>query len=195
MGKGSMVCDRPVIPLGASDDAEPKATLNMGVAEINTTLELQRAEHRWWTKDYLTTFQKRKWGWVVFTYSTPVRKAFREYGIIDPTRFPSLKEARQAVNDVSLEVGLNIDPRLTRENFIAYKIGDLPLIIRRGEAHWLVRRDSSCLSQSLKKHFNSVKEFRAAWESTDSAFVHYPTRHAAHQAVTNWFAQTITKEE
>jgi hypothetical protein len=205
MGKGSGTCDRPGIALGVSDDTETKAILNMDVAEVNTTLELQRVEHRWFTKDERVTYHKREEGWVVFSFSPPVRKAFEEYGIIhqqpgvynsyEHTYFPSLKAARQAVNDVSLEAELNIDTSLTRQKYVAYKIGDLPLRIRKDQGHWRVHAVSSAQPQSLQNHFNSTQECLAAWQSTDSAFAHYPTRKAAHQAVLNWLSQTITEEE
>jgi hypothetical protein len=112
--------------------------LNEGVAsvsEINTTLKLQQIGHRWFTKDERATYRKRKEGWIVDAISDPVCKAFEEYSIIStiedaPTFFPSLKAARQAVSEVSLEVGLNIDTGLTRGNFGSYKIKDLPLYIK-----------------------------------------------------------------
>jgi hypothetical protein len=204
MGKGSGTCDRPGISLGTFDSAETESVVSGGIAEINTTLELQRIGKQWWTKDERVSFQKRKQGWVVGTYSGPVHKAFEEYGLLhqqadtsiyDPTFFPSLKAARQAVSDVSLEAGLNIDSRLTRQKFISYKIGDLPLSIGKPNSYWQVYMLSLPLPQSLEKHFNSVEEFRAAWESTNSAFAHHPTRKAGHQAVTNWLSQTIIEEK
>jgi hypothetical protein len=170
----------------------------MDITGISTTLELQRIEHRWLTKDDRVTFRKRKRGWAVSTISSPIYKAFREYGVIssiedEHTCFPSLKMARQAVGDVSLEAGLNIDTRLTRQRSIAYKIGDLPLIIKRQKGYWRVYAISSALSQSLKKYFNSTQEFQDVWESTDSALVHYPTRKAALQAAIIWLSQTVAK--
>jgi hypothetical protein len=202
MGKGSGNCDRPAVSLEAADDTEPKAILNMNVAEINTTLELQGAGGGWWTKDEEASFQKRKEGWVVDAYSDHICKAFEEYGLIhqqagtssyEYTYFPSLKAARQVVDDVSLEAGLNIASGLTRENFISYKIGDLPLRVRKCQGQWQVCNHLSALPQSLQKYFNTTKEFRAAWQSTSSAFAHYSTRKAAHQAVINWLSQTIAE--
>jgi hypothetical protein len=206
MGKGSGACDRPGISLGIFDGAETESTLNGGaapVSEINTTLEIQWIGKQWWTKDEAVVFRKRKQGWVVFSYSNAIRKAFEEYGLIhqqagtssyEHTFLPSLQAARQAVTDVSVEAGLNIDSRLTRQRYIAYKIGDLPLRIRREEGHWRVFWHSLVLSPSLEKYFNSMQEFLASWASTGIRFAHYPTRKAAHQAVTNWLAQTITKK-
>jgi hypothetical protein len=170
----------------------------MDIVEINTTLEALRLGQQWWTKDDQVTFLKMKEGWVVGAYSYPTRKVFEEYGITsmaegEHTCFPSLKTARQAVNDVSLEAGLNIDSGLTRQRWIAYKIGDLPLSVKRDGKHWRVYAISSDLPQSFKKYFNSVEEFKAAWESTDIALAHYPTRKAAHQAVVNRFSQTIAE--
>jgi hypothetical protein len=201
MGKGSGTCQRPGITLEASG-AETELYLSGDVAsvsdEINTTLELHTFEGRWFTKDYLVTFERRKEGWTVFTFSDPIYKACREYGVISTIKgehsyFPSLKAARQSVNDVSLEAGLNIDSGLARGKFCSYEIGDLPLSIGKANNRWRVYAISAPLHQSLQDHFNSVEEFRAAWESTDSAFAHYPTRKAAHQAALNWLAQTITK--
>jgi hypothetical protein len=188
--------------MGTSDSAETESILSgdfASVSETNTTLEIQRFGKQWWTKDEQVSYHRKKEGWIVITGSEPIWKAFREYGITSsiegaPTYFPSLQMARQAVSDVSLEAGLNIDSRLMRGKFISYKIGDLPVRITREEGHWLVRRDSAALSQSLKKHFNSVKEFKAAWESTDIALAYYPSRNAAYQAVTNWLAQIIAEK-
>jgi hypothetical protein len=205
MGKGNGVCDRPGISLGASDSAKPELNLGGGVtsvSEIDTTLLLERVEHRWFTKDERVTFQRRKEGWTAFTFSSPVHKAFKEYGLIhqqsstnsyDHIYFPSLKAARQAVNDVSLEVGLNIDSRLTRQKHISYKIGDLPVHITREETHWRVYVHSARMSTNLKKHFNSRREFNDAWYATGLSTTHYPTRKTAHQAVKNWLAQSITE--
>jgi hypothetical protein len=201
MGKGSGACDRPGISLEASG-TKTEGTLSGGVAsanEINTTLKLQRIGKHWWTKDEVVIFRKRKEGWAADAFLGPICKAFEEYGIIginsdEHTYFPSLKAARQAVTDVSLEAGLNIDSRLMRGKDISYKIGDLPLHIRRNQGHWRAYRDSSDLPPSLEKHFNSVEELRVAWESTDIVLVHYPTRKDAHQAVLNWLSQTILKK-
>jgi hypothetical protein len=154
---------------------------------------------RWWTKDDLVTFHKKEEGWIVGTYSAPICKAFEGYGITSPiegehTYFPSLKAAQQAVNDVSLEAGLNIDSRLTRQGWTAYKIGDLPLAIRREKDHWRVLNvPSAPLSPSLERHFNSTKEFRDTWYATGLSVTHYPTRKAAHQAVINGLSQTIAE--
>jgi hypothetical protein len=170
----------------------------MDVTEINTTLKLQRAEHRWWTKDERAIFQRKKEGWAIFSISDPIRKAFREYGIVSPIEvepicFPTLKAAQQAVTDVSLEAGLNIDSRLTRQKYIAYKIGNLPLNIRREKGHWRVLNGHSAyLPPILKKHFNSMQEFHSAWYAIDSGLAPHPTRKAAHQAVINWLSQTVT---
>jgi hypothetical protein len=208
MGKGSGTCQRPAASLEASDSASPELNLSGGVAlnEINTTLKLQRTEHRWWTKDDLVSYQKTKEGWIVDSISDPVCKVFREYGLTSPmgpplvvqdpecTFFSSLKAARQTVSDVSLEVGLNIDSRLTRQKYVAYKIGDLPLSIKRDKDHWWVHVHSSSLPQSLKKHFNTIQGFHVAWASTDIGLAHYPTQKAAHQAVINWLSQTIAKK-
>lgn len=198
MDKGRGVCARAEISLEAADDTELKVILSIDVGEINTTLELQCLRQHWFTKDRRVSYRKRIRGWEVFSYSDPIRKAFREYGIIsassyEPISFPSLKFARQAVSDVSLEAGFNIASKLTRQRYVAYKIGDLPLNIRREQDYWRVVALSSALPLSLKKHFNSTQGFRAAWESTDIGFAHYPSRKAAHQAVTNWLSQTITK--
>jgi hypothetical protein len=202
MGKGSGVCDRPGISLEASDSAEIESTLSG--AEINTTLKLQRFGKQWFTKDYMVTFQKRKEGWTSFSYSEPIRQAFKEYGLIyqqagtssyELTYFPTLQEAQQAVSDVSLEAGLSIDSRLTRGASISYKIGNLPLIIKRNGNHWRVYAPSDEGPAYLENHFDSVEEFVAAWESADSALAHYLTRSSAHQAVINWLAQIIAEEE
>jgi hypothetical protein len=197
MRKGSGNSQRHGISLEASGVKINAGHLN----EINTTFNLRRVEHRWFTKDEQVVFGKRKEGWVIFSFSYLVRKVFNEYGLIsqqtgtvdyEPTCFPSLKVARQAVNDVSLEAGLNIDSRLTRGKAISYKIGGLPLIIKREEdAHWWVGLHLVYLSQSLQKHFNTTEEFLAAWESADIRLAHYPTRKAGHQAVINWLSQTI----
>jgi hypothetical protein len=205
MGKGSGICDRPGISLAVADGAKTESNFSEGftsVSEINTGLELQVVKHQWFTKDERVAYHKRKKGWIVGAYSNPICKAFEEYGIIhqqtgtssyEHTYFPSLKEARKAVNDVAVEAGLDIDARLTRGKYIAYKIGDLPLSIRGTQGHWWAHAISSDLPQSLKKHFNTTQDFRAAWDSTDIRLVHYPTRKAAHQAVINWLAQTITE--
>jgi hypothetical protein len=202
MGKGSGNCGRPEISLAVTDGTETDSTLSGEVAGINTTLGIHRFGRQWWTKDDRVTFQKRKEGWIVGVYSNPVRKAFKEYGLIyqqagtfsyEHTCFPSLKAARQAVNDVSLEAGLNIDCRLTRGKSISYRIGDLPFNIKREESYWRVYSLIDELPQGLKKHFNSTEEFNTAWESTDIGFAHYPTRKSAHQAVINWLSQTITE--
>jgi hypothetical protein len=199
MGKGSEICDRQGVSLDVTDGVKMESELPN---EINTILQLRRVGHRWFTKDGQVTFQRRKEGWIVGAYSEHIWKAFAEYGIIghqagtgnyELTHFSSLKAARQAVSDVSLEAGLNIHSRLTRGDFVSYKIKDLPLHIRREEGHWRARRDSLDLSQSLEKYFNSVEEFLVAWESTDIRLVHHPTRKAAHQAVINWLSQTIKK--
>jgi hypothetical protein len=172
----------------------------MEVAKINTTLEIQRFGGRWWTKDERVTFRKSKEGWEVHSFSNPICKAFEEYGLISTiegecTCFPSLKAAQQAVIDVSLEAGLNVDYRLTRGKFISYKIGDLPLFIRKEKDHWQVYMLSSAWTPSLQKHFNSIQEFLDSWESTNIVLSHYPTRKAAHQAVINWLSQIINEKE
>jgi hypothetical protein len=193
MGKGSGTCARP----GSSPEAEYRAKVESELHnEIDTILELQRVKCRWWTKDELVAYQKIKEGWIVCTYSDPIRKAFREYGLIsnssyELTYFPSLKAARQAVNDVSLEVGLNIDSGLTRQQYVAYKMGDSPLRITKVQGHWRVYAISSALAPSLEKYFNSTQEFLDSWKSTDIRFAQHPPRKAAHQAVTNWLSQTI----
>jgi hypothetical protein len=195
------------ISMGSSDRA--KTELNLGdavasVSEIDTTLELQRLEGRWFTKDERVVFRKRKQGWTAFSYSDPIRKAFEEYGIIistagtnsyAPICFSSLKEARQAVNDVSLEAGLNIDFRLTRQHYVSYKIGDLPLRISKNQSHWRIIESTVPRVPplaSLQTHFNSTQEFRDAWKAADITREH-PTRKAAHQTVINWLSQTIAK--
>jgi hypothetical protein len=202
MGKRSGTCDRPGISLEASDGTETESVLSGEVAGINTTLRIHRFGNQWWTKDERIFYRKRKEGWVVYSFSTPVRKAFEEYGLIhqqagtfsyEHTCFPSLKAARQAVNDVCLEAGLSIDSRLTRGASISYKIGDLPFNIKREESYWRVYALIDEVPQVLQNHFNSTEEFNTAWESTDSALAHYPTRKAAHQAAINWLSQTITK--
>jgi hypothetical protein len=194
MGKGSGDCDRPGISLEASDSAKIESTLSE--AGVDTTLELQRSERRWWTKDYRVSYRKRKEGWTVFSYSEPIWKAFREYGITssiegEPTYFPSLQMARQSVNDVSLEAGLNIDSGLARGKFITYKIGDSPLSITREADHWQMYVHASVLPPNLEKYFNNMKEFNGTWYATGLSTTRYPTRKAARQAVTNWLAQTI----
>jgi hypothetical protein len=197
MGKGSGTCDRPGISLEVTDSAKTELNLSMDAVEINTALKLQQIGQQWLTKDERVLFRKRKEGWVIFSYSNPIRKAFKEYGLMyqqagtdsyEYTHFPSLQAAQQAVSDVSLEVGLNIDPRLTKGKSISYKIGDLPLIIKRQKGHWRVYTISGPTS-ILKKHFNSTQEFYASWDSTGPVATHYPTQKAAHQAVTNWLAQ------
>jgi hypothetical protein len=200
MGKGSGDCHRPGVCLETGDGVRAESELHK---EINTTLEHERAERRWWTKDERVVFQKKKEGWIAAAISDPARKAFEEYGIIyqqagawsyEYTRFPSLKAARQAVTDVSLEAGLNIDPRLTRRRYVSYKIGDLPLIIKREKGHWrIVEINVPAMPASLKKSFHSIHAFSTACESTDIVLAHYPTRKAAHQAVTNWLSQTIAE--
>jgi hypothetical protein len=199
MGKGSGNCQRPEISLEASGTKTESELHN----EIDFTLTLRRTKHCWWTKDERASYQKRKEGWVVFSFSDLVCKAFKEYGIIhqqaganseELTYFPSLKAAQQAVNDVSLEAGLNIDTSLTRQKYVVHNIGDLPLNIKKEESYWRVYSLPVCLSPSLKNHFNSTQEFKAAWESTGIRFTHYPTRKAAHQAVINWLAQTIAEK-
>jgi hypothetical protein len=197
MGKGSGSCDaRPGISLEASG-AKTELNLSGEVAEINTTLKLQRVDRYWWTKDQQVAYGKREEGWIVDSTSDPIRKAFEEYGIsYEHTHFPSLKAVRQAVRDVSLEVGLNIDSRLTRGKYASYKIGDLPLNIKREESYWRVYtpiEEIDELPPILEKYFNSTQEFLDAWTSADIRLVHYPTQKAAHQAVTNWLAQTISK--
>jgi hypothetical protein len=200
MGKGSGACDRPGITLAVTDSIKTESTLNGGIAsvhKINTTLELQRPGQCWFTKDDQATFLKKKEGWIVDSTSDPIRKAFKEYGITStiyykPTYFPSLKTARQAVSDVSLETGLNIDSRLTRQKYAAYKIGDLPLRIRKNQGYWrIITGTLLVMPASLKKDFHTVEEFYDAWSATGSGMSHYPTRSSAHQAVTNWLAQTI----
>jgi hypothetical protein len=202
MGKRSGTCDRPGIPLETSDSA--KTELNLGgdvasVGEINTTLKLQQLGHCWFTRDAKVSFLKRKKGWTAFSFSDPIWKAFEEYGIIhqqagtfnfEHTLFPSLKAARQAVNDVSLEVGLNIASRLTRQHYVAYKIGDLPLRISRNQGHWRIIESTADLSPGLKENFRSIHAFNVAWAAANITLDH-PTRKAAHQAVLNWLAQTI----
>lgn len=183
---------------GLAEKTELNLIGNAGpVSKINTTLELQRIDHYWWTKDSRVTYQKRKEGWVALAYSDPICKAFNEYGITsnnnyEPTHFPSFKAVRQAVSEVSLEAGLDIDSKLTRQKYAAYKIGDLPLIIMKEEGHWRVHLISAILAQSLQKHFNSAEEFNAAWSTTGLVMSHYLARKAAHQAVINWLSQTIT---
>jgi hypothetical protein len=206
MGKGSGACDRPGISLVITDSAKTELNLSGDVAsasEINTTLELLKLEARWWTKDDQVTFLKKREGWIVDSFSDNVHKAFREYGLMyqpagtssyEHAYFPSLKAAKQAVTDVSLEAGLNIDSRLTRQKHISYKIGDVPLRIMRGEGHWRVNALTSALPPSLQKHFNSAEEFRASWYTTNS-IPHHPTRKAAHQAVINWLSQIIAEEK
>jgi hypothetical protein len=201
MGKGGGVCDQPGVSLEAGDKAKAASELHN---KIDTTLELERPGHCWFTKDEAVTFQKTKEGWIVHAYSDHICKAFKEYGLIhqqsstnsyEHIYFSSLKEARQAVNDVSSEVGLNIDSRLTRQHFISYKIGGLPVHIAREENHWrvYVYVHSSLMSSSLEKHFNSRQEFNDAWSATGPSTAHYPTRKAAHQAVTSWLTQTIAE--
>jgi hypothetical protein len=174
----------------------------MDVTEINTTMELQRVQCRWWTKDEQVFYQKTKEGWEVDTISWPIWKAFAEYGLIhqqagtnsfEHTHFSSLKAARQAVKDVSLEAGLSIDSRLTRGKLLSYKIGDLPLSIKRNGNHWRVYPLIDELVPSFEKHFNDIKAFYASWYATGPVAIHYPTQKAAHQAVVNWISQTITK--
>jgi hypothetical protein len=201
MGKGSGNCDRPGATLEASDSTKTELNVSENVtsiSDIDTALELHRLRPGWWTKDERVLFRKRKDGWVISSFSNPICKDFEEYGLISTiegecTCFPSLKAAQQAVKDVSLEAGLNIDSRLTRQHFISYKIGDLPLNIRRVQGHWWVHMVSSVLSARLQTHFNSTQEFLDSWKSTGIAFAPHPTRKAAHQAVTNWLSQTITK--
>jgi hypothetical protein len=194
MSKGSGTCDRSGISLEAEYRARAESEIHN---EIGTALELQRTGRQWWTKDARVTFQKRKEGWVVDAYSYHIYKAFEEYGIISPiegehTYFPSLKAAQSAVSDVSLEIGLNIDSRLTRQRYLSYKVGDLPLAIKREQGHWRVYVTASLMSPNLEKHFNNIKELLDSWKSTGPVATHYPTRKAAHQAVTSWLAQTIT---
>jgi hypothetical protein len=206
MGKGSGNCDRPGIPLRASDNTKTELNLDEGVisvSEIDTTLELQRLEGRWVTKDDLVIFQKRKEGWAPFSFSSPILKVFKEYGLVDKqagtsnyelTHFSSLKAARQAVNDVSLEAGLNIDSRLTRGKILSYQIGDLPVRITREEKHWRVYVRETALPQSLQKHFKNIKEFNGTWYATGPVAIHYPTRKSGQQAVINWLAQIIAEK-
>jgi hypothetical protein len=203
MGKGSGDCDRHGISLAVTDSTEPKATLSMNVVEIDTTLEIRRVEHRWWTKDERVSYRKCKEGWIVDAISDSVHKAFKEYGLIcqqpgtssyEHTHFLSLKTARKAVRDVSLEAGLNIDLGLTRQKYVAYKIGDLPLAIRKEKNHWrLLNVLSAPLHPILKNHFDSTQEFRDTWYATGLSTTHYPSRKAAHQAVINGFSQIIAE--
>jgi hypothetical protein len=194
MGKGSGACGRPGISLEAGHRERAEKNEPVADAEIKTTLELERVEGRWFTKDNLVAYQKTKEGWRVGSISVAVRKAFNEYGIsYKYTCFPSLKAARKAVSDVALETGLNIDSRLTRGKLLSYKTGDLPFYISKAQGHWRVYALIDEVPQSLQKYFNSVEEFRAAWNATSPVTTHYPTRKAAHQAVINWLDQTVAK--
>jgi hypothetical protein len=204
MGKGSGTCARPGISLAVTDGTETDSTLSGEVAGVNTAIKMQVIKHHWFTMDGKVSFKETNAGWEAFPgpFSNPIREAFHEYGIIDydvqtslyqSTPFSSLQEARQAVNDVSLEAGLGIDSSLTRQRHISYNVGDLPLSIRKEQNYWLVALKSTlALSASLQDHFNSVEEFNATWLAANISTV-YPTRKGAHQAVTNWLAQTIAK--
>jgi hypothetical protein len=100
---------------------------------------------KWLSTDRKVHFCQGKEGWYATTHNGDLRSIMQQYGLAhsNPLFFPTLKEARAAVQEVASQSGVSLTSKLMRAGQPVYQIGSLPLNVYRTQrtpALWRIER-------------------------------------------------------
>jgi hypothetical protein len=148
------------------------------------------ANLKWLSADRKVDFRQGTEGWYATPHNGNLRSAMEQYGLthINPPFFPTLKEARAAVQEVASQSGISLTSKLMRAGQPLYQIGSLPLNVyrtRRSPALWRIERTPA---QQLPVEISAIfpkggEEFIEACAEAGLLSEAYSSRVRAIQAV------------
>jgi hypothetical protein len=200
MGKGSGACKRPSLELVNEDTANLSAEKNP-LASLDFTLRMFNSGGGTWnSSDNKVSFHRELKEWIVLSNDDDLETIMEQAGLNndDPPLFPTLKEAREAIQAVAGEAGINLSSTLTRPpGSKGCQIGDLPFNIFRdnqeNKAFWgLAFVYDTELPNELRPYFpGGAKTLETVWNRAGLELKKYPTRKQAIQEVKDWLEEYV----
>jgi hypothetical protein len=144
MGKGSGACARTGLELEDKSNPVGEAALALSDQQASqldyslSTIVNSWSGAKWYSADGKVSFFQDEAGWSVYSGEADIEEAMKEIGLVEENdfkltfvRFPSLKEARQAIEECAKEADISLDNHLTRHGLTEYQIGSFPLRTRK----------------------------------------------------------------